>query len=125
MVPMDVRPDVELDEALVCYQADAGICEESGDIYGLAAALLNCALIHADQENREAIRQDGGWAWRLALVGGHHVLRARPGLLWGREVLAQGEEEAAAGHWREALKTASQVGEKSAYGCRQSWGGCR
>jgi tetratricopeptide (TPR) repeat protein len=101
----------QLDEALACYQADAAICGEINDTYGLAAALLNCALIHADQENWEAVRRDGGRAWRLALVEGYDDLRARLSVLWGRDALAQGDNEAAAGHWHEALETASQVND--------------
>lgn len=100
-----------LDEALACYRADAAICEDIGDTHGLAAALLNCALIHADRDDWEAAQKDGGRAWRLALVEGYDDLHARLSVLWGRDALARGDDGAAAGHWREALEMAVQVGE--------------
>ncbi|MGA9349325.1 MAG: hypothetical protein WBW48_11060 [Anaerolineae bacterium] len=66
MALVDVRPDIKLDEAVACYRADAAIWEEIGDIYGLVAALLNCALIHAYRGYWQAGRQGGGRVWQLA-----------------------------------------------------------
>jgi hypothetical protein len=47
----------------------------------------------------------------LALIHGYDDLHARLSVLWGRDTLAQGDNEAAAGHWHEVLETASQVSD--------------
>ena len=47
----------------------------------------------------------------LALIHGYDDLRARLSVLWGRDALAQGDNEAADGHWHEALEMAGQVNE--------------
>ena len=53
----------------------------------------------------------------LALIHGYDDLRARLSVLWGRDAPAQGDNEAAAGQWREALEMASQVSEMEALAC--------
>lgn len=100
----------EFDEALDCHQTDVAICEETGDTYGLVTALLNRALIHADRGDWEAVHQDGGRDWQLALTEGYRDMQARLSLLWGREALLKGDDKNAAGHWREALEAAEQAG---------------